>query len=90
MTDNGIGIDPKDHAGVFEEFRQVGDPADRQPGSGLGLAVTKRLAEAHGGRIDLVSARGEGSTFTLVLPATVRHFGRRNTRPCRRPMPLRQ
>jgi CheY-like chemotaxis protein len=56
---------------VFEEFRQVGDPADRQPGSGLGLAVTKRLAEAHDGRIDLVSARGAGSTFTLVLPATV-------------------
>lgn len=72
VIDTGIGIDPKDHAGVFEEFRQVGDPADRQPGSGLGLAVTKRLAEAHDGRIDLVSARGEGSTFTLVLPALVR------------------
>jgi signal transduction histidine kinase/DNA-binding response OmpR family regulator len=71
VSDNGIGIDPRDHVGVFEEFRQVGDPADRQPGSGLGLAVTKRLAEAHGGRIDLVSARGEGSTFTLVLPANI-------------------
>jgi len=69
VADNGVGIDPKDHENVFEEFRQVGDPADRQPGTGLGLAVTKRLAEAHDGRIELVSAMGQGSTFTLVLPA---------------------
>jgi len=72
VADNGVGIDPNDHETVFEEFRQVGDPADRQPGTGLGLAVTKRLAEAHEGRIELVSARGEGSTFTFVLPATGR------------------
>ena len=69
VSDSGVGIAAEDHGRVFEEFRQVGDPAERQPGSGLGLAVTKRLAEAHGGRIELVSARGEGSTFTLVLPA---------------------
>ncbi|HEX5148003.1 MAG TPA: response regulator [Candidatus Limnocylindrales bacterium] len=70
VVDNGIGIDPTDHASVFEQFRQVGDPHDRQPGSGLGLAVTKRLAEAHDGRVELESARGQGSTFTLVLPAS--------------------
>jgi CheY-like chemotaxis protein len=70
VIDSGVGIAPEDHQRVFEEFRQVGDPADRQPGSGLGLAVTKRLAEAHDGRIELISARGEGSTFTLVLPAS--------------------
>jgi signal transduction histidine kinase/CheY-like chemotaxis protein len=75
VADTGVGIDPKDHEGVFEEFRQVGDPAERQPGSGLGLAVTKRLAEAHEGRIELASARGEGSTFTLVLPAGAEHAG---------------
>lgn len=69
VADNGVGIDAKDHQSVFEEFRQVGDPADRQPGTGLGLAVTKRLAEAHSGRMELVSAVGQGSTFTLVLPA---------------------
>ncbi|HKB28982.1 MAG TPA: ATP-binding protein, partial [Candidatus Limnocylindrales bacterium] len=68
VADNGIGIDPKDHENVFEEFRQVGEPEDRQPGSGLGLAVTKRLVEAHEGRIQLVSARGEGSTFTAIFP----------------------
>jgi CheY-like chemotaxis protein len=69
VADNGVGIDPKDHQSVFEEFKQVGDPADRQPGTGLGLAVTKRLAEAHEGRMELASALGQGSTFTLVLPA---------------------
>ena len=69
VTDTGVGISPEDQARVFEEFRQVGDPSERQPGSGLGLAVTKRLAEAHDGRIELESARGQGSTFTLVLPA---------------------
>ena len=69
VVDSGVGIAPEDHQRVFEEFRQVGDPADRQPGTGLGLAVTKRLAEAHRGRIELVSDRGAGSTFTLVLPA---------------------
>jgi anti-sigma regulatory factor (Ser/Thr protein kinase) len=68
VIDNGVGIDPQDHARVFEEFRQVGDLEKRQPGTGLGLAVTKRLAEAHDGRIELESARGQGSTFTLVLP----------------------
>jgi len=70
VADTGVGIAPEDHPRVFEEFRQVGDPADRQPGSGLGLTVTKRLAEAHDGRIELVSARGQGSAFTLVLPAS--------------------
>ena len=70
VVDTGVGIAPEDHARVFEEFQQVGDPSERQPGSGLGLAVTKRLAEAHGGRIELESARGKGSTFTLVLPAS--------------------
>lgn len=69
VKDSGVGIAPEDHERVFEEFRQVGDPADRQPGTGLGLAVTKRLAEAHQGHIELESARGLGSTFTLVLPA---------------------
>jgi signal transduction histidine kinase/CheY-like chemotaxis protein len=68
VVDTGVGIAPEEHAAVFEEFKQVGDPNERQPGSGLGLAVTKRLAEAHGGRIELESARGQGSTFTLVLP----------------------
>jgi signal transduction histidine kinase/CheY-like chemotaxis protein len=69
VIDNGVGIAPQDVAAVFEEFRQVGDPSTRQPGTGLGLALTKRLVEAHGGRIELESTLGEGSRFSVVLPA---------------------
>jgi signal transduction histidine kinase/CheY-like chemotaxis protein len=69
VIDTGVGIAAEDAAAVFEEFRQVGDPNTRQAGTGLGLALTKRLVEAHGGRIELVSALGEGSRFTVVLRA---------------------
>jgi CheY-like chemotaxis protein len=69
VVDSGIGIDAADHAHVFEEFRQVGDPATREPGTGLGLALTRRLVEAHGGTIELESALGHGSRFTVTLPA---------------------
>jgi signal transduction histidine kinase/CheY-like chemotaxis protein len=69
VVDTGVGIAPEDQALVFEEFRQVGDPSERQAGTGLGLALTRRLVEAHGGRIELHSTRGEGSRFTVILPA---------------------
>jgi signal transduction histidine kinase/DNA-binding response OmpR family regulator len=68
VTDSGVGIAPDDHARVFEEFRQVGDPAQHQSGTGLGLALTRRLVEAHGGRIEVESELGRGSTFTVALP----------------------
>ncbi|HEX5740610.1 MAG TPA: ATP-binding protein [Pilimelia sp.] len=71
VTDTGIGIAPADHHTVFEEFRQVGDPTQRQAGTGLGLALTRRLAQAHGGDIRVRSAPGRGSQFTLYLPAAV-------------------
>jgi signal transduction histidine kinase/CheY-like chemotaxis protein len=69
VVDSGVGIAAADLGIVFEEFRQVGDPAARQPGTGLGLALTKRLVEAHGGRIELESTPGKGSRFTVILPA---------------------
>ncbi|HSK52108.1 MAG TPA: ATP-binding protein, partial [Clostridia bacterium] len=69
VEDTGVGISADDQHHVFEEFRQVGDPRTRLAGTGLGLALTKRLLEAHGGRIDLRSVPGEGSTFTATLPA---------------------
>jgi signal transduction histidine kinase/DNA-binding response OmpR family regulator len=69
VVDTGVGIAPEDLGAVFEEFRQVGDPAARQPGTGLGLALTRRLVEAHGGRIELSSTLGQGSRFTVILPA---------------------
>jgi signal transduction histidine kinase/DNA-binding response OmpR family regulator len=69
VADTGVGIDPADHDRVFEEFQQVGDPDRQRAGTGLGLALTKRLVEAHDGEITLVSALGAGSSFTVRLPA---------------------
>ncbi|HET9517519.1 MAG TPA: response regulator, partial [Actinoplanes sp.] len=69
VTDTGIGIAAADHDRVFEEFQQVGDTDRHRAGTGLGLALTKRLVEAHGGEISLVSEPGEGSSFTVRLPA---------------------
>ena len=69
VSDTGVGIAQEDFARVFEEFTQVGDPSQHQQGTGLGLALTRRLVEAHGGRLDLDSTLGEGSRFTVTLPA---------------------
>ena len=69
VRDTGIGIAPEDQAAVFEEFRQVGnDYASKQEGTGLGLALTRRFVELHGGRIWLESAPGAGSTFFFTIP----------------------
>ncbi len=68
VRDDGVGIGADDQLRVFEEFRQVGDHAQHLSGTGLGLALTRRLVEAHGGRIELESAPGAGSTFTVILP----------------------
>jgi signal transduction histidine kinase len=65
VRDSGIGIPPEEQTAVFEEFRQVGQRAE---GTGLGLALTKRFVELHGGSIRLESATGQGSTFTFTLP----------------------
>jgi signal transduction histidine kinase len=69
VRDTGIGIAPEDQAVVFEEFKQVGgDNVRKAEGTGLGLALTKRFVELHGGAIRLESTPGEGSTFTVSLP----------------------
>ncbi|HWM43046.1 MAG TPA: ATP-binding protein, partial [Burkholderiales bacterium] len=69
VKDTGIGIAPEDHAAVFEEFKQVGrDYTKKAEGTGLGLTLTKRFVELHGGEIHLESAPGKGSTFTIKLP----------------------
>lgn len=69
VTDSGLGIAPEEQPRVFEPFRRAGASASAIPGIGLGLFVSRRIAEAHGGRIELESAPGHGSTFHLCLPA---------------------
>jgi signal transduction histidine kinase len=69
IRDTGIGIAPDDRDKVFEEFRQVGQGPDRaREGTGLGLALSKRFVELHGGRLWLESEIGKGSTFTFEIP----------------------
>jgi len=69
VSDTGVGIAPEDQAAIFEEFRQVGsDYARKEEGTGLGLALTKRFVELHGGTIWVKSQVGEGSTLTFTLP----------------------
>jgi signal transduction histidine kinase len=69
VEDEGPGVAPEDVPHVFERFYR-GRGGDAAPGSGLGLAIAKNLARLHGGDITLISAPGQGSTFTLNLPAT--------------------
>jgi signal transduction histidine kinase len=73
VRDTGIGIKPEDHERVFEDFRQADNsPAREYGGAGLGLAICRRLAHMMEGRVELQSAVGQGSTFTLTLPARLR------------------
>jgi signal transduction histidine kinase len=67
VRDTGVGISADDQARIFEEFTQVG-PGATQEGTGLGLALTKRLVELHHGRLSVHSQLGVGSTFTVWLP----------------------
>ena len=68
VTDTGIGIAPADQEAVFEEFRQVGAAERKAEGTGLGLALSRKFVELHGGRIWVQSEVGRGSTFTFTLP----------------------
>jgi signal transduction histidine kinase len=69
VSDDGVGIARSEFEHLFEEFRQVdSDIAREQGGTGLGLALTRRFVELHGGRIRLASEVGKGSVFTLSLP----------------------
>ena len=69
VRDTGVGIAREDLPRVFEEFEQLEPPADQTAeGTGLGLALTKRFAELHGGWVEVRSQLGRGSTFTLHLP----------------------
>jgi signal transduction histidine kinase len=70
VRDTGIGIDRADAARVFEPFVRLDDARSRETGgAGLGLAIARSIAVAHGGRVTLDSAPKEGSVFTVHLPA---------------------
>ena len=67
VVDHGTGIAPRDQRLIFERFGRV--PGTSKPGTGLGLYIARAIAEAHGGELRVSSKLGEGSTFTLDLPA---------------------
>jgi signal transduction histidine kinase len=70
VTDTGEGIPPEDLPNIFERFYRVDRSRTRSTGgTGLGLTITRRLVEAHGGRIEAESEPGRGSTFIITLPA---------------------
>jgi two-component system, OmpR family, phosphate regulon sensor histidine kinase PhoR len=70
VEDNGPGVRPHERKRIFERFYRADDRLARETeGTGLGLAIAKKIVELHGGRIELDSRVGEGSTFRVVLPA---------------------
>jgi signal transduction histidine kinase len=69
VEDTGIGIKAEDIQKLFKEFSQLDSVYDKEyGGTGLGLALTKKLVELHGGRIQVTSEFGKGSRFVFVLP----------------------
>jgi signal transduction histidine kinase len=72
VADNGLGIAKEDQEIVFQEFRQLSKAGSaKHEGTGLGLSLTKRIVELHGGRIWLESEVGKGATFTFCIPRNV-------------------
>jgi signal transduction histidine kinase len=73
VRDSGPGISADDQAKIFQEFQQAESATTRQKGgTGLGLTISKRIVELHGGRIWVESAIGQGSTFSFTLPVRLK------------------
>jgi signal transduction histidine kinase len=69
VADHGFGIRDEDRARIFEKFVRIESPQNaRIPGTGLGLTIVRHIAEAHGGRIEVESRPGQGSTFSFRIP----------------------
>ena len=78
VTDTGIGIPEQDLPRIFDEFVQIENPLQRRTkGTGLGLPLSRRLSELLGGRVSVSSVLGQGSTFTLAVPAVHEDLGTR-------------
>ena len=76
IADTGVGIAPADQARVFEEFAQARAGATgEQEGTGLGLTLSRKFVELHGGRIWVESGLGTGSTSTFTLPHMIQSIG---------------
>jgi signal transduction histidine kinase len=70
VRDRGSGISPEDQKRIFERFYRADNARVRNVrGSGIGLSLVKHIAESHGGRVEVESAPGQGSTFTVFVPA---------------------
>lgn len=77
VVDTGIGIPTKDRTRVFERFYRVDRGRSKESGgTGLGLSIVRHVAVNHGGRVELVSQEGQGSTFTMILPKEIRNVDR--------------
>ena len=69
VQDSGIGIDEAHQQNIFERFYQVADPEEKTyPGLGIGLYISREIVERHHGRIEVQSRKGEGATFSVILP----------------------
>ncbi len=69
VADRGLGIDPMEQSLIFDKFYRARNRAHHTPGTGMGLAICRAIAEAHGGSISVTSQPGHGSVFTFTLPA---------------------
>jgi signal transduction histidine kinase len=76
VADTGPGIAAEEHEAIFQEYWQSREARTKRAGTGLGLAIARRLCEMHGGRIEVTSDIGKGSTFRVILPIEPKLEGR--------------
>jgi PAS domain S-box-containing protein len=78
VSDTGVGIPKKELPKIFERFYRVEDQREEVPGTGLGLSIVHKIVMRHGGRIEVESEEGKGSTFVVFLPLEPKHESEKN------------